>query len=484
MTNNATAAYFNVDEENKKIGIAKKITPNDGTVITMTPSDSDYTLDYGKTMTVAESSSKATYDKDTQTYTTAGVTKAGYRISSDGKSISYVNADALTFKFSGLTNAKTGANYFTVDEEAKTIAVSRFNVDTTNSTPVVLDTAPDGYTLTYGNKMSTIAGGDDQWGTLSNGTVSYETDRVFAHYELNDDKTTLTYVAASSTEALKLTGVATTPAAVKKGVVTLTAANFDSNIAVASNTGNYKFYIASGTYTDMTLTGGTAADTIKNTGAELTINTGNGNDSIVSSGAKVTIDAGAGNDFIKSTGANSSILGGAGADTITGSTGADYLNGGNGNDSILGGKGADTLIGGAGVDSLNGGTGNDSLWGGAGVDYLDGGTGNDSLNGGTGNDSLWGGAGNDTLTGGSGNDTFIYQPNTGKDTITDYASGDILQILKADGTNGTYTKAAFASNTLTLTIDGGGSVILTNVKSGSSVNINGTSHTISGKTLK
>ncbi|MBR4641941.1 MAG: hypothetical protein IKO74_04365, partial [Selenomonadaceae bacterium] len=194
LTNNATAAYFNVDEENKKIGIAKKITPNDGTVITMTPSDSDYTLDYGKTMTVAESSSKATYDKDTQTYTTAGVTKAGYRISSDGKSISYVNADALTFKFSGLTNAKTGANYFTVDEEAKTIAVSRFNVDTTNSTPVVLDTAPDGYTLTYGNKMSTIAGGDDQWGTLSNGTVSYETDRVFAHYELNDDKTTLTYV--------------------------------------------------------------------------------------------------------------------------------------------------------------------------------------------------------------------------------------------------------------------------------------------------
>ncbi|MBR4641774.1 MAG: hypothetical protein IKO74_03510, partial [Selenomonadaceae bacterium] len=317
----------------------------------------------------------------------------------------------------------------------------------------------------YGNKMSTIAGGDDQWGTLSNGTVSYETDRVFAHYELNDDKTTLTYVAASSTEALKLTGVATTPAAVKKGVVTLTAANFDSNIAVASNTGNYKFYIASGTYTDMTLTGGTAADTISNKGAELTINTGNGNDSIVSSGAKVTIDAGAGNDFIKSTGANSSILGGAGADTITGSTGADYLNGGNGNDSILGGSGADTILGGAGVD------------------YIDGGKGNDSINGGTGNDSLWGGAGNDTLTGGAGNDTFIYQPNTGKDTITDYASGDILQILNADGTNGTYTKAAFADNTLTLTIDGGGSVILTNVKSGSSVNINGTSHKISGSGL-
>ena len=379
--------------------------------------------------------------------------------------MTYVPADTMTFRFSGLTNEKTGANYFVVDEDAKTIAVYRGNVDKENGTPVVLEKAPTGYTLAYGNKMSTIAGGDDQWGTLSNGTVSYETDRVFAHYELNDDKTTLTYVAASSTEALKLTGVATTPAAVKKGVVTLTAANFDSNIAVASNTGNYKFYIASGTYTDMTLTGGTAADTIKNTGAELTINTGNGNDSIVSSGAKVTIDAGAGNDFIKSTGANSSILGGAGADTITGSTGADYLNGGNGNDSILGGSGADTILGGAGVD------------------YIDGGKGNDSINGGTGNDSLWGGAGNDTLTGGAGNDTFIYQPNTGKDTITDYASGDILQILNADGTNGTYTKAAFADNTLTLTIDGGGSVILTNVKSGSSVNINGTSHKISGSGL-
>ncbi|MBR0287563.1 MAG: hypothetical protein IJQ82_01145, partial [Selenomonadaceae bacterium] len=92
--------------------------------------------------------------------------------------------------------------------------------------------------------------------------------------------------------------------------------------------------------------------------------------------------------------------------------------------------------------------------------------------------------GNDTLIGGAGNDTFIYKPNEGTDHITDYTNGDILKILKTDGTNGTYTKAAFASNKLTLTISGGGSVIFDNVSAGSKININGTTKIISGNTLK
>ena len=169
------------------------------------------------------------------------------------------------------------------------------------------------------------------------------------------------------------------------------------------------------------------------------------------------INSGKGNDSIKSTGANSTINAGAGADTIAGSSGADTLNGDAGNDLIWGGKGNDSILGG---------------------------TGNDSLNGYYGNDTLWGGTGNDTLLGGAGNDTFIYKPNEGTDHIKDYTNGDILKILKTDGTNGTYTKAAFASNKLTLTISGGGSVIFDNVSAGSKININGTTKTISGNTLK
>ena len=224
---------------------------------------------------------------------------------------------------------------------------------------------------------------------------------------------------------------------------------------------------------------------IQITGNDLnnTIKGGTGSDTLIGSDGNDSLFGGKGNDILS---------GGAGKDLLIGYKGNDSLNGHTGNDTLDGGSGKDTLIGGAGNDSLNGGSGNDTLDGGAGKDTLFGGTyndslsggaGNDSLNGGTGNDSLWGGAGNDTLIGGSGKDVFIYKPNEGTDTITDYASGDILKILNTDGTNGTYTSAAFADNVLTLTIDGGGSVIFQNVKSGDKININGSKHQISGSGL-
>ena len=34
-----------------------------------------------------------------------------------------------------------------------------------------------------------------------------------------------------------------------------------------------------------------------------------------------------------------------------------------------------------------------------------------------------GGAGNDALTGGAGNDTFVFRPQDGVDTITDFGTG-------------------------------------------------------------
>ena len=110
---------------------------------------------------------------------------------------------------------------------------------------------------------------------------------------------------------------------------------------------------------------------------------------------------------------------------------------------------------------------------------LIGGKGKDILNGGAGNDTLWGGKGNDTLTGGAGNDTFIYQAGNGKDFITDYAAGDLLQILNKQGKEGTFSKATLKDDTLTLGIKGGGKVFISGVDSSTAININGDSKTVS-----
>ena len=48
---------------------------------------------------------------------------------------------------------------------------------------------------------------------------------------------------------------------------------------------------------------------------------------------------------------------------------------------------------------------------------------NEFITGGGGNDIITGGGGNDTLTGGAGSDNFIFNPNFGKDSITDFTPG-------------------------------------------------------------
>ena len=139
--------------------------------------------------------------------------------------------------------------------------------------------------------------------------------------------------------------------------------------------------------------------------------------------------------------------------TITGDSSAN---------SITGGKGKDKLYGGAGNDSLVGGKGKDSLWGGAG------------------NDTLAGGKGNDILYGDAGTDTFIFTAGDGIDTVVGYESGELLSIVNKNG------RAVGVSNsfnedkgTLTLSVKGGGKLILTGVTSSTSVNINGTTKAIS-----
>ena len=117
-----------------------------------------------------------------------------------------------------------------------------------------------------------------------------------------------------------------------------------------------------------------------------------------------------------------------------------------------------------------------NLVGDAGDNSLTGGKGKDSLNGGGGDDILNGGKGNDTLWGGEGKDTFVYQAGTGNDIIADYSDGDLLQILDKKGkeiSKGAIKKYSFDGDDLTLSIKGGGKLILANVGTSTTINVNG-----------
>jgi len=152
-------------------------------------------------------------------------------------------------------------------------------------------------------------------------------------------------------------------------------------------------------------------------------------------GGNDTLDGRDGDDVLVGGEGNDVLLGGAGDDALSGEAGIDLLEGGAGNDILAGGAGDDTLKGGDGDDQLTGDDGVDELWGGAGKDRLSGGAGDDemygedgddelvggdgddSITGGAGNDTLVGGAGDDILDGGTGKNTFVFDANSGSDTI-------------------------------------------------------------------
>lgn len=245
---------------------------------------------------------------------------------------------------------------------------------------------------------------------------------------------------------------------------------------------------------DNIVLGGSATNTIYGYAGNDSLVGGKSNDYIYGGNDNDTLVGNKGNDYLEGGYGNDSLVGGAGDDRLYGDYGDDTLYGGNGNDYLdvasgtnylNGGNGKDTLSGGYNSDTLIGGDGDDILKGYSGDDYLEGGKNNDTLWGGYGNDKLYGGAGNDTLYGESGDDIFIYKPNEGTDHIMDYQSGDMLKILKKNGSEGgTFSKATFSNNTLTLAISGGGTVIFDGVSAGQSININGKIRTISGNTLK
>jgi len=177
-----------------------------------------------------------------------------------------------------------------------------------------------------------------------------------------------------------------------------------------------------------------------------------GNDTLVANYNSYTLDGGEGDDFVD--GRNSQylrdVIGGAGNDLIYTSRNGGIANGGTGDDTIYT-YAAQEAHGGAGNDVitvLNGfsqGSGTSLVEGNDGNDILRGSSSNDLLNGGADADTLAGNAGNDTLTGGTGNDIFQFGQADAQDTITDFASGDTVQV---DGYNSAQSITQVGSDVL------------------------------------
>lgn len=179
------------------------------------------------------------------------------------------------------------------------------------------------------------------------------------------------------------------------------------------------------------------------------INANDGDDEISGDDGDDQLFGGNGSDLID---------GGQGDDSISGDQGNDHIFGGNGKDLINAGQGDDELRGGADEDQLNAGEGNDFLYGDsgedklyaeAGSDQLFGGDGEDLLDGGEGSDILTGGAGNDLLVGGEGEDEYIFDQDSGFDTINDVDES----ILRFNGINSQDSSLSIDGNDLTIQLN-------------------------------
>ena len=312
-----------------------------------------------------------------------------------------------------------------------------------------------------------------------------------------------------------------------------------NNMIVSATQGSYYIYNEG---SNVKITTGNGKDGIENYGSKVSISSGSGKDiihnqtqsywndeteewTVIGTPDNSIIDAGAGNDYILNSGGNSStILGGEGSDTIENDGNNVLIDGGAGNDevgnygvanvSISGGAGNNEIVNfGGDYASINAGAGDDEIWNG---DYYNRGGNNATLLGGAGDDFIRNEGNNSYLNGGDGDDYMltgdyyissvtaaqeqIHSP-TATVTILCTAATEPMSLFisrtkakilswttRAENCAKSRTRRLampfISSNTLTLTIDGGGSVIFKNVTSSTEFNINGTSYHVSGSTIK
>ena len=469
----------------------------------VTISGDGYTLKLGDDVPAPKTKKAAfSLSGSTATYKSSYKT-AGYKLASDGKSISYSKA----------TTAETLA-LIQGAKSTKGLSVSGNTITLKNSALSKNVTVSGAYEFNFASdyKKATIIG-------------SSSADSI-TNYGSNN----LINTGASAANSILNHGFK----------VTISTGNGDDTIK------NYYKGYSDGTYKDtvsdyyedypnlVSINTGKGNDYVDNQGNECTINTGSGNDSVYNfNGYYCKINTGAGNDYVYNhfdcsnatinTGEGNDLISlesysyqnvlieytsGDGNDTIYGFDGDDTLsiNGGKYSTTKSGkniivtvGEGKITLIGAASfgsslniagtekvttpatlltvnnstnspvtvgsavkvinassrtkavkitgnklANSISGGSKNDSLYGGAGNDSIFGNVGNDILYGEAGNDTLNGGKGNDSLTGGKGADIFVY--SAGNDFITDYAEEDKISItsgkvstIKTSGNNVIFT---------------------------------------------
>lgn len=148
------------------------------------------------------------------------------------------------------------------------------------------------------------------------------------------------------------------------------------------------------------------------------------------------------------TSASVTIYGNGGADQITGGSGDDYIYVNSDTASYVGGAGFDYLIyntfDGSGLTVDLTATGFEGAVGRGGNDSFDasgntvsatlyGAGGNDILIGGSATDYLYGDSGDDTYTGNGNTDYFLHDNTFGRDTVTDFAIGTDVMIIRTAG---------------------------------------------------
>ena len=507
LTSGAKASDITVS--GKKITLGKNAIPTDGTAVSV--KTSGYTLTTDNLSAVIISNNGAA-KKANYYFATSGKTPTDYvKTTGSDKKTYYIKKDAKFTK----AYAEYGINTKVIDD---------------GKTESYMAAAPSGYTKIIDANGTFYTNAITMSAKLTNASA------VGKNLVLTAGKESLTVSgAAKKTVEVTAKGIVYKAAA---GLLTNTSTNA---VTITENYNASKGYTASASIKSVNATKVKENIAINGSKAsQITITGGKGNDSLIGGKNNDTLSGGAGNDTLTGGKGKDLFIYSAGNDVITDYATSDRISIGaaiskssvkdsdatftinSGTLTVKNGKGknisfieadgtARTIISGAqlftnsssakvtlasGIEvgdasertkaiTLTGNAKANTLLGGSGKDKLYGKAGDDKIYGNKGNDSLWGGAGNDTLYGGAGKDVFIYKPGEGTDTIFDYQSGDMLQILKSNGsTGGSFTKSSFSSGKLALTVSGGGKIVFDNVNATDTFNINGATYKISGKTLK
>ena len=274
-------------------------------------------------------------------------------------------------------------------------------------------------------------------GGTGNDSITLSGGNNLVQYASGDGYDTITGISASDT--IKITGA-------QYEKVTTSSSN-----DVTLKVGNGSMLIKNGKNVSFTIDGtvkpvskvieGTSkSETLFNVNDGYTINGGDGNDTIYSGGKNIFINTGTGNNIVElfkdPVSENVTVTGGSGNDTINSAGKNVNVNAGEGNNYIL-------LYNQAQNNSIKTGSGKDTfeIYGS-----------NNTITAGKGNDSIY-------LSSPAKNNFIVYNSGDGNDTITGIAANDKIKITGAQ-----YEKVTLSnSNDVTLKV-GSGSMLIKNGK--------------------